>query len=255
MPRSPSRSHRQFGHSPRDTQFARVPASPALKIEDGGRRKPAVVSFRWLLCGYPSLKNLRIIRKNTQCTSVRDRGVGGSNPLAPTISIEKLRKNAKFSRAGRSVSVRQSGLENRVLGASNTSGLVNCSRISGNGQWRLVHSVPLARKKSYPDGYPKARLILLHKRASAAWIACLIRRPMTGSRPVDPPLFCGRCDARARRRHAFRFRRRSGSFASNSLLVRAGVPRRWHLGMVAGRSRVRGINSMIPMSTAPARSR
>src|SRR5215213_1928267 len=47
------------------THNSRSPAEKIGLAADDGRRKSAVVSFRWLPCGYPSLKNLKIVRKNT----------------------------------------------------------------------------------------------------------------------------------------------------------------------------------------------
>jgi hypothetical protein len=61
------------------------------------RTLPASKSLR---CRYPSSKTRKIIPESRRSKSVRDRGVGGSNPLAPTIF---LRKFAKFSLPSHSV--------------------------------------------------------------------------------------------------------------------------------------------------------
>ena len=42
-------------------------------------------AVKWLPGGYPQLKSATIVPESRRALSVRDRGVGGSNPLAPTI--------------------------------------------------------------------------------------------------------------------------------------------------------------------------
>src|SRR6185503_8313263 len=60
--------------------------------------------------------------------SVRDRGVGGSNPLAPTNFLIFLRESAELSLAGHSVFPSTSRVGNRVSGASSP---LHCQNPSG----------------------------------------------------------------------------------------------------------------------------
>ena len=60
----------------------------------GGWRNQGLTSTRQLPSCYPSPGNDENTRKSSRKRSVRDRGVGGSNPLAPT---NFLRNYACFS--------------------------------------------------------------------------------------------------------------------------------------------------------------
>jgi hypothetical protein len=102
-----------------------------------------------------------IVRKR----SVRDRGVGGSNPLAPTNSSFSLSKSSKFSRSGRSGFLSKSGIQNRVLGASNIR-LRGIARELCRSPLDAGSSAALDGAKRYPGGYPHARSILLRERAA-----------------------------------------------------------------------------------------
>src|SRR3954463_11468665 len=51
----------------------------------GPRRVTRGGPLRWLPCSYPKARFARIAQESRRVKSVRDRGVGGSNPLAPTI--------------------------------------------------------------------------------------------------------------------------------------------------------------------------
>ncbi|MGH9198327.1 MAG: hypothetical protein ACRD1T_21660, partial [Acidimicrobiia bacterium] len=54
----------------------------------------SVTVSRSLPSGYPTARIHEILRKSAEFNSVRDRGVGGSNPLAPTTEI---RENGRSS--------------------------------------------------------------------------------------------------------------------------------------------------------------
>jgi hypothetical protein len=56
----------------------------------GGWRNQGLTSTRQLPSCYPSPGNDENTKKSLQQRSVRDRGVGGSNPLAPTNSSRNL---------------------------------------------------------------------------------------------------------------------------------------------------------------------
>ena len=75
---------------------------PAGHTEFGrhGRRRPVLAAAESLPLCYPRLESQGILRKSARRRSVRDRGVGGSNPLAPTTF---LTKTAKLSVPGHSV--------------------------------------------------------------------------------------------------------------------------------------------------------
>src|SRR3989442_14360218 len=87
-----------------------------------------VAASRSLPDCYPSPKKRGIIRKSRALNSVRDRGVGGSNPLAPTTFLIFPRKSAELSLAGHSVFPFTSRVGNRVAGASNPPQSRNHSR-------------------------------------------------------------------------------------------------------------------------------
>src|SRR2546425_12895567 len=61
----------------------RIVESRFHHVGDGRRRQAAGTSESLPGC-YPSPKRCEIVCKSVRLISVRDRGVGGSNPLAPT---------------------------------------------------------------------------------------------------------------------------------------------------------------------------
>ena len=62
--------------------------APALAIGRGGWRRHVRHGSESLPGYYPTLKIPGIARRKRRGTSVRDRGVGGSNPLAPTTTSQ-----------------------------------------------------------------------------------------------------------------------------------------------------------------------
>src|ERR1700687_4420222 len=100
------------------------------------------------------LEELSVLLSNSwDCTSVRDRGVGGSNPLAPT---NFLRKPAESRLPGPSVP-----LANSLRGTE-------CSVLQIRASRRIIRdfsppslatglSRPLVEAKCYPRRYPTAR--------------------------------------------------------------------------------------------------
>src|SRR6185503_875643 len=95
--------------------------------------------------------------------SVRDRGVGGSNPLAPTNFLIFLRESAELSLAGHSVSASTFRARNRVAGASNPAGRRNHSRFLASVS--CDPAVPGTRHgKRYPVTLPGTPLIVLSRR-------------------------------------------------------------------------------------------
>jgi hypothetical protein len=66
-----------------------------------GRRTPGLAAGESLPHCYPRLENQRILQKSARRPWVRDRGVGGSNPLAPTTQF--IGESAMFGLTGRSV--------------------------------------------------------------------------------------------------------------------------------------------------------
>ena len=72
-----------------------------------GRQWAPAESYAGLML---SALSLIFSNDSVNCASVRDRGVGGSNPLAPT---NFLNKSFKFSRSEHSVSPESAGGSNR----------------------------------------------------------------------------------------------------------------------------------------------
>ena len=110
-------------------------------------------SLKSLPGGYPDPINPQIIRKSRSRHSVRDRGVGGSNPLAPTNSSENLQNPGcqvtRFlvRRRGSEPSARcfKSGLHPESF---------EISRLRPS---RTRLSRPPLQAKCYPPRYPTAR--------------------------------------------------------------------------------------------------
>jgi hypothetical protein len=56
-----------------------------------GRRRPGLAAAESLPCCYPRLESQGVLPKSARRRSVRDRGVEGSNPFAPTNFLTQFR--------------------------------------------------------------------------------------------------------------------------------------------------------------------
>ena len=99
--------------------------------------------------GMPALQSGYSLSRSANCYSVRDRGVGGSNPLAPT-NFKEIRGIQSAGSLGSRLQIHS---RNRVVGASNPAFIQNRSRFLASvaHDWSIPETL---RSKALPSTLP-----------------------------------------------------------------------------------------------------